>query len=385
MLYSLRRPSALIVCAITLISLATQGTSLNFPSTLRQRQRGLWGPSLDTATQTQKFDPRAVDFDRKRSQYVARLALDEPTEDRAGDVELNKENDKELKPSIPSGHGLRRVLGDLETCAEDLLPYSSSSEAEQTVMITGSKVRSCREAIFSIVRWVKAQREEILKPRERYAPIWSSSLPDHPYKEALDKWKGTFRKRGWIPEASRCEATVCRVKDLHFICSSSRRKSPENMKLCRMCYPPNDDLINMHCAKQDQRLRNVLYLLLGFLVAIGGGAAIVFCVRKAKERRQRPRPFPQQVGNRGGIGRRFIEAIRKSRRLTPVQDLERSPGGGSNGVFLRTIPSQNISKFDISTIEAQMHEKEEQASPLHDSLKLRMSRGSRPTTPASWR
>ncbi|PGH29976.1 hypothetical protein GX50_07276 [[Emmonsia] crescens] len=393
MLRSLSRPSTWIACGIAVVYILDQGTCLSFHSALTQRQRGQWEISLDAAAQSQRLDLRSNEYYGTHPAHVARFALPESIEeDQGGNVEPNGEFGKIVRPGIPSGHGLRRVLGDLETCAEDLLPFVSNSNPEQPVAIAGSKLRSCREAIFSLIRWFDAQRKEIHAPPEN-GPYSPNSLQDRPRDaETIYKGGSTIEKRASIVTAEYqiCEVNICRPFELSNACSDARKMTAGKRKMCRMCNPRNEELIIKHCMKQRQRQQNVLYLLIGILATISGAAIIFVFLRKAKGKgRDELRIGPAFSSEQGGMLPGLLSTIQKSRGLAQMSDVERNLGVGSNNkIYLQSAPSRGGPEKNLSIHECQMHNNQEgHISPLphSDSLKLRGWAGRiRPNTPTAW-
>ncbi|KKZ62935.1 hypothetical protein EMCG_02645 [[Emmonsia] crescens] len=369
MLRSLSRPSTWIACGIAVVYILDQGTCLSFHSALTQRQRGQWEISLDAAAQSQRLDLRSNEYYDIHPAHVARFALPESIEeDQGGSAEPKGEFGKIVRPGIPSGHELRRVLGDLETCAEDLLPFVSNSNPGQSITIAGSKLRSCREAIFSLIRWFDTQRKEIHAPPENgpYSP--NSSLQDRSRDaETIYKRGSTIEKRASIATAEHqiCEVNTCRPFELSNACSDARKVTAEKRKMCRMCHPRNEELISKHCTKQRQRQQNALYLLIGILATISGVAIILVFLRKAKGKgRDELRIGPAFSSEQGGMLPSLMSTIQKSRGITQMSDK------------------------NLSIHECQMHNNQEgHISPLphSDSLKLRGCAGRiRPNTPTAW-
>ncbi|OJD21469.1 hypothetical protein ACJ73_07190 [Blastomyces percursus] len=379
MLHSLSESSTWIACGIVMIYILEQGFCLAVDSALtQQRQGGKWEITRRPAAQLQQTEPMSGKYDGVHPTRFARFALPGSIERHDGNAEPNGEYGKIVRPGIPSGHGLRRVLGDLETCAEDIfMPFASETDPEQPVTVSGSKLRSCREAVFSLIRWLDTQRKEIHAPPEKNPYLQNHGLQDsnYPYEEkSYDKGENTVEKRVSMAKVKQhsCEITVCRPFERPHVCSYAEMPADKS-KMCKMCNPRNEELIRRHCTKQRRRLRNILYLILGILIAVSSAAIVVVCLRKGS--RDQLRVGPAYSSEQGDVLPGLMSTIRKSRGVDRRSDMERGPAARRNNMHPQFTPSQ------ISP------EQDGHVSPVRrsDSLKLRGCMGrTRPTTPTGW-
>ncbi|EEQ85242.1 uncharacterized protein BDCG_08511 [Blastomyces dermatitidis ER-3] len=369
---SLSESSTWIACGVAMIYILEQGTCLAVHSALPQRQGGQWEITRRSAAQLQQAEPMSGIYDGTHPTRFARFAVPGSIEEHHdGNAEPNGEYGKIVRPGIPSGHGLRRVLGDLETCAEDIfMPFASETDAEQPVTVSGSKLRSCREAIFSLIRWLDTQRKEIHAPAEKNPYLQSSGLQDSNSRDAeksYDKGENTIEKRASMANVKQqsCEVTDCRPFERPHVYSYAMETSAEKSKMCKMCNPRNEELIRRHFTKQRRRLRNILYLILGIVIAVSSAATVVVCVRKAKGKsRDTSRVGPACSSEQGGVLPGLISTIRKSRGVNRRSDVETQ-----------------------STASQLSPEQDGHISPVRrsDSFKLRGYAGrTRPTTPTAW-
>ncbi|ODH13818.1 hypothetical protein ACO22_06878, partial [Paracoccidioides brasiliensis] len=385
------RSSAWMVWGIAMAALLGRGVCLIPRSVLTQRLREhqhisprveMKGQQLDTIAEHERINP----------EYPALFAPPESIEGRAAGVESTAAGtDKLINPGIPSRNGIRRVLGDLETCAEDLLIFVSSSDSEQRVLISRSKLRSCREAIFSLIRWFETQRKDIRLSHEKHAYSPNSNLEGGSAAGTPDNGVGPRNKRAAIgisEQQQLCEANVCRSVKSSQACTKAGNMTREEIKLCNMCRPRNEELIRKHCAKQHQPQQNILYILLALLAALSGAAGVFVLIRKAKGQRHElgPGPCPSFNSHPGILGQGIITGIQRSRSLLGMPDVEKNPGIGSNRPQLQTRSSHG-SQRGIADAEMQMYNHEGQGScqvAHSDSLKLRGGTGrKRPTTPTA--
>ncbi|OJD19747.1 hypothetical protein AJ78_00246 [Emergomyces pasteurianus Ep9510] len=387
MFHSLNRLSTWTTYGIAVVYILEQGACLASHSVLTQRQRGqLDSLPGSTAAQRQGLGSRSGEYGHIYPALIRRFALPESIENQGENMDPNGEFGKIARPGIPSGHGLRRVLGDLETCAEDLFPFISNTNPEQPVTISGSKLRSCREAIFSLIRWFDAQRKEIHAPPEK-----NPYLPNNTPQEGS---RSSIKKRASIvtAENQNCEVNICRPFELPNACSDAGKMTTEKRKMCNMCKPRNEKLIRKYCTKQRRRQQNVLYLLIGILAVICCAAIILTILRRAKGKgRDELRIGPAFSSERGGMLPGLMSTIQNSRGTAQMSDVERNPGvvlGSSNQIYLQSAPSRGSSKKNLSVHECQIQNHNEgQVSPFphSDSLKLRGCSGkTRQTTPTRW-
>ncbi|KLJ07442.1 hypothetical protein EMPG_17078 [Blastomyces silverae] len=382
MFHSLSESSTWIACGIAMIYILEQGTCLAVHSALIQRQGGQWEITRRPPAQLQQMEPKSGKYDGTHPTRFARSAVPGPIEHHDGNAEPNGEYGNIVRPGIPSGHGLRRVLGDLETCAEDIfMPFASETDLEQPVTVSGSKLRSCREAIFSLIRWLDTQRKEIHAPPEKNPYLQSGGLQESDFWDAEKSYyKGgnTIGKRVSMANVRQqsCEVTVCRPFELPHACSDGRRMSAEKSKMCNMCNPRNEELISRHCTKQRRRLRNILYLILGILVAVSSATTVVVFLRKRKGKsRHELRVGPAYSSEQGGVLPSLMSTIRKYRGVDRRSDMERDPAARSNKMHPQSTLSQVSAEEDGHIPPL----------PRSDSLKLRGCVGrTRPTTPTVW-
>ncbi|PGH07986.1 hypothetical protein GX51_01426 [Blastomyces parvus] len=383
MLHSFSESSTWIACGVAMIYILEQGNCLAVHPALTQRpgQGGQWEITRRQAAQLQQREPTSGRCDGGHPTRFARFAIPVSVEHHDENAEPNGEYGKVVRPGIPSGHGLRRMLGDLETCAEDLfMPFASETDPEQPVTISGSKLRSCREAIFSLIRWLDTQRKEIHAPPEKNPFLQSGGLQDRNFRDAAKSYEtrgNTIERRASIGNAKQqqsCEVTVCRPFELPNACSDSRRVPAEISKMCKMCNPRNEELISRHCAKQRRRQQNILYLLLGIIVAIFS-AATVFLRKRKRKSRDELRVGPAYSSEQGGVLPGLMSAIRKSKAVDRRSDVEKDPGAGNNKMHPQSTASQ-VSQEQDGHISP---------PPYSASLKLRGCAGrTRPNTPAVW-
>lgn len=335
-----------------MVCILEQGTCLASHPAMPPRQILHWGISGRSAPRLQQPGPTGGECDRV---HLARFAppaapASISTSHHGGNAAATGEFGKITRPGIPSGRGLRRVLGDLETCAADLLPFSSNSSPEQLVAIAGSKLRSCREAIFSLLRWLDTQQKEVNAPPENpYASKYV--LPGSARDAEMHSREADIEKRAAAVDAQgqSCEVTVCRPFDVPHACSNSRQMTTEDKKMCSMCNPRSEELIGKHCAKQRQRQQNVLFLLLGMLATIPAIAIILVFLRKAKGRSRRGlRTGPAYSSEQGGVLPGVMSTIQKSRGLDRMSDVEKDPAASWNGKIC-SAPSLGISEQDLSS------------------------------------
>ncbi|OAX82550.1 hypothetical protein ACJ72_03093 [Emergomyces africanus] len=406
MRHSLNQLSTWIACGIAVVYIFEQDACSAFHSALSQRQR--WQRDtfiLDTGVQSQRLDRRGDEYDhRPFTAHIRRFALPEYIANREENAEPHGGLGKIVRPGIPSGHGIRRVLGDLETCAEDLFPFlaNSTPDTEQLVTISGSKLRSCREAIFSLMRWFESQRKEILAPTEK-----NPYLPNSASQEESSRTSIKTRASIATAEPQICEVNICRPFELPNACSEATKMkmTKEKRKRCNMCKPRNEALIRKYCTKQRQREKNILYLIVGILATICGAAIILTFIRKAKGKtRGELRIGPAFSSEKGCVLPGLMSTIQKSRAVAKMSDVERNPGevigggrsnnnkttssSGGTTIYSQSAPSRGGDlERSLSSHDCQIQNHEAQVSPLphSDSLKLRGCAGRTSlTTPTAW-
>lgn len=226
-------------------------------------------------------------------------------DDRSG-IEMNR---------LPYAHGLRRLLGDLETCTDDLFP-SMNNGAGGGFHIRGSKFRSCRQALFTFLRWAKGQRKQwsdvgLSVPEREEAAImkrgWREDTLDTQQEHAarsgdgnseLDLPPGAYKSKlhphGVQPRAatdksprmSKCQESACKVADLSTLCTHKKEiLKPGIGHTCNMCFPErNDNLILEHCKAREKKERQVFYILCAMLITIGGVAGVLMYFHKERQK-----------------------------------------------------------------------------------------------------
>ncbi|EFW23180.1 conserved hypothetical protein [Coccidioides posadasii str. Silveira] len=161
--------------------------------------------------------------------------------------------------SLLRSEQFRRLVGDLQTCGTDLLSYGSEDFLARSTEVKGSSIRSCREAIFTFLKWTKGDNP--------YLNL--SSIPDVPTPSHLQA----------------CEEKMCRIGDLDKICTQPKyRMTMAEIGVCKMCYPKNEEQLRLYCIVREKRERRAFFVASAMVAifAIGVAGVIVFndCVQK---------------------------------------------------------------------------------------------------------
>ena len=197
---------------------------------------------------------------------------------------------------------MRRLIGDLATCRDDLFTLRvgdiSLLESSDKVVVNKAHWRSCREALFTLIRWLEQKREERALPeRATESPTitipWSRTRRAYPPPMAQKTWRMSSQvaHEDTIDLKStyqaRCKKYVCDFPDLAPLCSQNK-KNPNrwDARLCEMCYPPNDKLIEKHCEGYTRPEGDVYFFLIGLLLTFVGAAGTLVWFRYWREKRR---------------------------------------------------------------------------------------------------
>ncbi|KAI1908270.1 hypothetical protein LOZ65_006660 [Ophidiomyces ophidiicola] len=200
----------------------------------------------------------------------------------------------------------RRLVGDFETCAADLLGFEKALAGSTGAKAAG--VRACQEAVFTFLRWAKKEYQFVdlsqsspdrldnhhgsaspskvptdsREPDSRPSQNSRRTLDPIPHPTTPRRRSTLFTKR----ELS-CEDEVCRIGDLSIICNKPKvRMTTAETDVCKLCYPRNEQQLKAYCVLRERREQHAFYVAFGMLVTITLSAAgtIVFndCVRKRR-------------------------------------------------------------------------------------------------------
>ncbi|QVM12055.1 hypothetical protein D8B26_006691 [Coccidioides posadasii str. Silveira] len=228
--------------------------------------------------------------------------------------------------SLLRSEQFRRLVGDLQTCGTDLLSYGSEDFLARSTEVKGSSIRSCREAIFTFLKWTKGDnpylnlssvsRAQLIKSALdgdcgcAYLPssqlTFSSLRHGHAKRNNIDGMDDPpahghtqFKGSSKIPRANpleipdvptpshlqACEEKMCRIGDLDKICTQPKyRMTMAEIGVCKMCYPKNEEQLRLYCIVREKRERRAFFVASAMVAifAIGVAGVIVFndCVQK---------------------------------------------------------------------------------------------------------
>ncbi|KAI2000527.1 hypothetical protein LOY97_006547 [Ophidiomyces ophidiicola] len=197
----------------------------------------------------------------------------------------------------------RRLVGDFETCAADLLGFENALAGSTGAK--GAGVRACQEAVFTFLRWAKKEYQFVdlsqsspdllgndhgsaspskvlVDERARRSQNSRRTIDPIPHPTTPRRRSTLFTKRE-LP----CEEEVCRIGDLSVICNKPKvRMTTAETDVCKLCYPRNEKQLKAYCVLRERREQRAFYVAFGMLVIITLSAAgtIVFndCVRKRR-------------------------------------------------------------------------------------------------------
>lgn len=254
------------------------------------------------------------------------------------DTEQPQSNNRDFRP-ITNVHAemLQRLVGDLETCVEDLMPYTFNQNVEKPATISGRSLRSCREAIAGFLLWIRERKSKSpqestervsadyspsLKRRDSYTGSSPTALHtrtdgtqlvretatvdsevngnqiDSSSADEINKKEGTqdsayeqnkrLAPKGVVIEfpdrSEECQKSVCNIKNIEHTCSTERLKlKPSMLNTCEMCYPLDESRIESHCSREGRRERHSFYVLLAMILGgLATGVVIIFIHEKRK-------------------------------------------------------------------------------------------------------
>jgi hypothetical protein len=216
---------------------------------------------------------------------------------RIADSEEDEDGSVELQGS--SYDNLKRLIGDLETCHDDLIKFGTATqgEANDQVTVSKSRWRSCREALFTAIRLLSERRDGKPKPHCAVVAKAASSRRGRRRQHAsrLDTGGSPERPVGGERDAidvdiqrPRCEELVCRVDGLEEFCSAPiTQQQPNIFSLCTMCHPRDEKLISLYCAGRPPPEGSVFLFLCGMLLTVSAAAGCLICIRRLRMRRRR--------------------------------------------------------------------------------------------------
>ncbi|GBF60349.1 hypothetical protein TMEN_2774 [Trichophyton mentagrophytes] len=236
-----------------------------------------------------------------------------------------------------NGVTLERLLADLETCVEDLVPYSPEIPASDLdlVQISGSKMRSCRQAIFTLIRWYRQSnpstrksstetqnerrddqksRFNLVKPGDNTDPRQTGSL------QATTTGKARPTQTATRPLT--CRELACPSGDLAATCVTKKgiKMKPTLAQMCTMCFPRRDErLIDEHCADKSKKEWNIFYILFAILISISTAGFTLAIVRRVKEKAQNSQNTASEVLPT----RRFVDSGSTSVNTSPAEPMSR--------------------------------------------------------------
>ncbi|WEW55770.1 hypothetical protein PRK78_001203 [Emydomyces testavorans] len=231
----------------------------------------------------------------------------------------------------------RRLIGDLETCGTDLLPYASEDVLAGSSLVTRSSIRSCREAIFTFLRWAKGDSAYLNLSTVNQAQLRKNgldgqcdcasshnSIDPHP---TASNTTCEFEDSGWnwtsrriidimehppvlshtpskrsskvpkadtaetldmphTPQLLACEENVCRIGDLSRICTKPKsRMTTGEIDVCKMCYPRDEKRLQAYCVVREQREHRAFYVAAGMLASFSIVLAGLILYRDCLEKR----------------------------------------------------------------------------------------------------
>lgn len=260
-----------------------------------------------------------------------------------------------------------------------------------------SSIMSCREAIFTFIRWAKGDDShlnlstisgselrrtglyghcECASPTTSMNPRLPSTnlnfeseceqlslkgrsnidamehLPTHLYPKRADS--PIFPKPGTTggshvpdtPQLLKCKEDVCRIGDLKEICSKPKsRMTTAQIDVCKMCHPRDEARLHSYCSVREQREHRAFWVVAAMLGALtlAVGVAVVFndCCRKRKRRGPAGGTATRREGEPGIYWRRIFGSIRCPIRIrrkpkAPREPLELELADVKDGMFTRT-------------------------------------------------
>ncbi|KAM5445842.1 hypothetical protein MaudCBS49596_007131 [Microsporum audouinii] len=203
---------------------------------------------------------------------------------------------------------LKRLMADLETCIEDLLPYSTERAPNDLVQISGSKVRSCRQAIYSLIRWFRSsstnkptsqnKRRDDQKSRFNLVKPGDNTDPRQTGRLGATGDLGRSRPTQTVTRPPTCRDQACSPGDLTSTCvtKGGAKLKPTLAQMCNMCFPRrNERLIDEYCSERAQKEWHIFYILFAILVAISGAGITLAAFRKIREKGQKSRETGSDV------------------------------------------------------------------------------------------
>ncbi|DAA72731.1 TPA_exp: Uncharacterized protein A8136_5457 [Trichophyton benhamiae CBS 112371] len=234
-----------------------------------------------------------------------------------------------------NGVTLERLLADLETCVEDLVPYSPEVPPNDIVQISGSKMRSCRQAIFTLIRWYRQSnpstrkssteiqnerrddqksRFNLVKPGDNTDPRQTGSLQTTA--------TGKVRPTQTSTRPLTCRELACPPGDLAATCVTKPgiKLKPTLAQMCRMCFPRRDErLIDEHCADESKKEWNIFYILFAILISISTAGFTLAIVRRLREKAQ----TSQNTASEVLPTKRFVDSGSTSTNTSPAEPMSR--------------------------------------------------------------
>ncbi|EFR01576.1 hypothetical protein MGYG_04579 [Nannizzia gypsea CBS 118893] len=302
--YSIQRLVCLIYCMVHVAAWSITGGYLDVHTSLRDLAAG--GPaSGDAITQGAPPVQLPAITDKKRA---------------AETITLN-------------GVTLERLLADLETCVDDLVPYSTEKSPNDLVQVSGSKMRSCRQAIFTLIRWYRQSTRSNSKPvasqnerrdddedqKSRFNLVKPGDNRDPRQTGRLQATvTGKIRPAQTATRPLSCRELACPSGDLAATCETrpGMRLTPTLAQMCRMCFPRRDErLIGEYCADKSKREWNIFYILFAILISISLAGFTLAILRRLREKAQRSR----NAGSEVLPTKRFVDPASTLVNLPPVK------------------------------------------------------------------
>ncbi|KAF3480214.1 uncharacterized protein GIQ15_05561 [Arthroderma uncinatum] len=211
----------------------------------------------------------------------------------------------------------KRLMSDLETCVEDLLPYTTENTPNDQVQISGSKVRSCRQAIFSLIRWLGARGNNPPKGSSSVVGATDEYQESHQSheNERRDDQKSRFnlvkpgnnrdpRESGRLetrvdetgnqptPTNTRpltCHDRACTTDDILSTCVTKKgaKLKPKVARMCKMCFPRrNEQLVDVYCSELAKKEWYLFYILFAILITAAGTFIALTFLRRLRAKAQ---------------------------------------------------------------------------------------------------
>ncbi|EGD91778.1 hypothetical protein H112_00889 [Trichophyton rubrum D6] len=210
-----------------------------------------------------------------------------------------------------NGVTLERLLADLETCVEELVPYSPEIPPSDLVQISGSKMRSCRQAIFTLIRWYRqsnpsaskssteTQNERRDDQKSRFNLVKPGDNTDPRQTGSLQPTAtGKARPTQTATRPLTCRELACPSGDLAATCVTKPgiKLKPTLAQMCRMCFPRRDErLIDEHCADKSKKEWDIFYILFAILISISTTGFTLVIIRRLKEKAQNSQNTASEV------------------------------------------------------------------------------------------